>query len=166
MTPNVGTVIARIQAREGGVANVGDGQGVTYYGQTLDWLRSHRLPIPDSESAAASNWAAWMTAEHLDAVCAFDLELGDAVCDACVNDGEATGIAFLQEALGVTADGEIGPETLAALGRAASPRGLLVQVLAADARYHGALITKDPAHEAAYAEGWANRLAGKIVRLA
>lgn len=167
MSPNVQTVVARLQVREGGIVTQNDGpNGVaqtTWFGQTLEWLQAYKLPIPDSPSAAASNWASFMTQENLDVVCDFDLELGDVVTDACVNDGAPVGIEFLQKALGVTADGamEIGGETLTALAKS-DARAIRANVLAENVEYHMALTPKDDAFMA----GWGTRLGAQIRRLA
>jgi len=164
MSPNVQAVIARILAREGGVADVGDGMGATRWGQTEDLLAEYGLTAPNTPQEAAGNYAKWISFERLDEVCDFDLELGDDVADACVNDGAGQGIEFLQRALGVTADGRIGPLTIAAMQKA-NPRALRAAVLAEDIEFHGRLIARNPS-EAKYAAGWAARQAEKVRRLA
>lgn len=55
--------------------------------------------------------------------------LAVAVFDAAVNMGTGTAVRSLQEALGVTVDGVIGPATLAAVA-SQTPRALLVTYLA------------------------------------
>ncbi len=165
MSPNVQAVIERILVREGGVADVGDGAGVTRWGQTSSWLASYGLPVPTTRAEAAANYARWMSIVHLDVVCDFDLELGDDVCDAAVNEGVLPAVESLQRPLGVGVDGAIGPNTIAAMMKA-DPHVLRGAVLAEDIQYHGRLIAKAPSQFARYAAGWANRQAEKVRRLA
>ena len=162
---NVQAVIERILVREGGVADVGDGAGVTRWGQTNAWLATYGLPVPTSRAEAADNYARWMAMVHLDAVCDFDLELGDDVCDAAVNEGVLPAVQSLQRPLGVTADGVFGPGTIAAMQKA-DPHVLRCAVLAEDIQYHGRLIATAPTRFAKFAGGWANRQAEKVRRLA
>lgn len=86
-----------------------------------------------------------------------DAPLRHLLIDGGVHSGPATAARWLQQALGVTADGKIGPVTMAAANRA-SPDELYRRVLANRLRHVGRLITRDP-KQAVFAEGWANRLA-------
>ncbi len=75
-----------------------------------------------------------------------------AVFDAAVNQGRSPAITLLQRAAGVTADGRLGPLTLAAV-QAADPDELLFEYLGWRARrYHGT------ANADVYIRGWMIRL--------
>ena len=76
-----------------------------------------------------------------------------AVFDAAVNSGPRQAILWLQRAVGVKADGIIGPQTLAAV-RAADPERLLRLVLAQRLRFMTGL-----PNWAAFGRGWARRIA-------
>jgi lysozyme family protein len=74
-----------------------------------------------------------------------------------VHSGPQKAARWLQEALGVTADGVIGPKTHAALA-ATDQDKLCKKVLAARVRHLGRLITNDP-EQSVFAAGWMNRIA-------
>ena len=77
--------------------------------------------------------------------------------DAAVHSGPKRAVQWLQTALGVAADGVIGPKTRAAL--AAVDQGVLYgKVLGQRLRHLGRLITNDP-KQSAFAAGWMNRMA-------
>ena len=76
------------------------------------------------------------------------------VFDAAVNNGVARAARWLQQALGVTADGEIGPVTLAAIGaRAGDGEALCAEVLARRMDFMATLPTWR-----SFGLGWARRL--------
>ena len=77
--------------------------------------------------------------------------------DAGVHSGPKRAVEWLQTALGVSADGVLGPRTRAAL-MSADPVVLYRRVLATRLRFLGRLITQDR-RQAAFAAGWMNRLA-------
>ena len=77
--------------------------------------------------------------------------------DAGVHSGPKRAVQWLQTALGVSADGVIGPKTRAALS--VVEQGVLYgKVLGQRLRYLGRLITDDP-KQSAFAAGWMNRMA-------
>lgn len=76
-----------------------------------------------------------------------------AMFDAAVNSGPRQAILWLQRAVGVKADGIIGPKTLAAV-RAADPERLLRQLLAQRLRFMTGL-----PNWPAFGRGWARRIA-------
>jgi lysozyme family protein len=165
MTPAVKAVIQRVLLHEGGIADVGDGKGVTRYGQTPDWLATWGLTPPDSPEAAAENYAAWMAKIGLDAVCDTDVTLGCAVTDWAVHSGHVTAIKGLQQALGVTPDGVLGPKTRHALlapGNGPAWRRLTLGVHCARLEFLGRLLTDHPEKHAKYAAGWLNRMATNL----
>lgn len=72
--------------------------------------------------------------------------------DAGVHSGPRRAVEWLQTALGVSADGVLGPRTRAAL-MSADPVALYRRVLAARLRFLGRQITQDR-RQAAFAAGW------------
>jgi lysozyme family protein len=160
-------IIARILQREGGVADVGDGKGVTRYGQTPGWLSQFNLPIPTNETEAAENYAAWMRLTKLDQLLSDRTDtLADAVIDLAVHSGHVVAIKALQGALGVTADGVIGPVTLKAVRIDEDRRRAAAGVIAWRVIQQGNLIAQNPGKYARYAHGWARRNAEHIRGLA
>jgi uncharacterized protein (TIGR02594 family) len=89
----------------------------TFKGQTLDATSRERLiselkSIPDATVATIYRRRYFEPADCL----AFTAPLTLMHFDAAVNHGVGAAIQMLQQAAGVTVDGEIGPETLAAIG--------------------------------------------------
>lgn len=82
--------------------------------------------------------------------------------DGCVNHGIGQAAKFLQRALGVEADGVIGPKTLAAV-RQDDAAGRIDEVCAniLDQRedFYHKLVEKDPSQKA-FIKGWMNRIVG------
>ena len=76
-----------------------------------------------------------------------------AVFDAAVNSGPKQSVLWLQRALGVTADGVIGPQTLLAANQF-SAESLRLRVLSQRLRFMTALPTWS-----SFGRGWANRIA-------
>lgn len=165
MTTNRAIVITRILDREGGIKDVGDGMGVTRYGQTDAWLATYKLTRPKNRNDAADNFEKWLDVTGLGDVCDLDVDLGDDVCDFEINAGPEHGVRAMQAALRVTVDGQIGPKTRAAIATA-DPIVIQAEVFAADVSRRGALVEAHPEKFAQYAGGWANRDAGKIRLLA
>jgi lysozyme family protein len=157
-------LIQRVIVREGGVADVGDGKGVTRWGQTPAWLAQYDLPVPQNTVDAATNYAKWVTLVGLLPIVSPGDSLADVVLDMAVMSGVSKAVKTLQAALGVVVDGAIGPQTLSALSMAG--RGKIArEVIASDIEYEGSLITLDPSR-ARFAKGWASRIAGHVRRLA
>jgi lysozyme family protein len=77
-----------------------------------------------------------------------------AVFDGAVNSGPGAATRWLQAALGVTQDGSIGPQTLAAL-TAAEPRGVLREF---NARRLYTMMHQTPTELSAFGLGWARRV--------
>jgi uncharacterized protein (TIGR02594 family) len=72
--------------------------------------------------------------------------------DTAVNQGPGTAIRLLQEAVGATVDGEIGPETRAAIARVPVTRTLEAYARIREARYRAL------PHFSRFGRGWLNRL--------
>lgn len=85
-------------------------------------------------------------------------KLRDLLLDCAVHHGPRRASIWLQEAVGVTADGAIGPKTLAAVaGYGRRGRPLHATILAKRLIFLGELITKDP-RQAVFAKGWMVRV--------
>lgn len=153
----------RIIVREGGIADVGDGAGLTSFGQTSAWLAQYGLTAPTSAAEARANYLQVWALTKLSGIAAADDLLADVVLDFAVNAGERVSIRTLQIVLSLTADGAWGPQTQAAVD-AADRRRLAAKVLAEQVAHYGAVITKNPAR-AKFAHGWMNRKAEQIARL-
>lgn len=157
-------LIARIILREGGVADVGDGKGITRWGQTSDWLAQFNLPVPQNASEAAVNYARWMQVTGLNFIATAADDLADIVLDIAVMSSAPKAFKALQAAMGLTPDGIFGATTKAVL--ASTDRSRLARlVIAWDMEYQGRLITLVP-QRAEYAAGWAARMAGHVRNLA
>lgn len=161
MTPNVATAIDRILISEGGIADVHDGKGITRFGQTPDWLSANGLPVPTTPLEAAENYATWMARTRIDEVCNFNATVGYLVADYAVHSGERVAIEAFQRALGVQADGVIGPVTLRAL-TLVEPGKLARKVIAQRMRFIGTLLGSSTKDRRIYARGWLNRLAEQV----
>lgn len=157
---NLSNALALVMAHEGGIADVGDGKGVTRYGQTTEWLNEFDFPVPTTPEMAMANYEEWAVRTKLDQVADYDATLGSVVLDFAVNSGTARAITHLQRALGVTADGIIGPETLRALHQS-NPLALAHRVLASRMRFVGKILRDNPSTRI-YALGWLNRLADQV----
>lgn len=158
-------LIAKVIVREGGIADIGDGKGVTSFGQTSGWLTQFNLPIPTNATEAADNYAEWLRLTGLDAVIGDEADpAADFVIDFAVHSGHIPAIKLLQKVLGVTADGVMGPNTRAAL-ESHDRRWLAFAIIAGEMKFQGGLITDNPAKHARWARGWANRNAAKLLQL-
>jgi lysozyme family protein len=120
MHPNVIRALAQLSKEEGGVADVGDGMGITRFGQTSDWLKRFGFKAPTSVEEANANYLTWMKMFKIDAVLEKSYPLGMVLLDYAVNATEGTAIRVLQTALNalhmhLTIDGVIGPMTLTAI---------------------------------------------------
>lgn len=161
---NATILIRAVLENEGGVADVGDGKGVTRYGQTAGWLSQYGLELPSSAADAASNYRQWLNKTRLIVLCDAADALALGVIDWAVHAGEKPAIKALQRSLSLTPDGVIGPKTEDAIAHA-DRRLLALKVVAARVRFNGRLITDAPQKHARYAAGWSNRLAAQIEAL-
>lgn len=86
------------------------------------------------------------------------------VVDAAVNHGTKRAAKWLQRAVGVTQDGYVGQQTLAAL-RGQDFHVTALKFLSYRVKFYGYLVTRDPS-QAVFAHGWNNRAAKWLERLA
>lgn len=161
MSP-IESLIEMVLIAEGGIKDVGDGAGVTRFGQTQRWLTEHGLPVPQTREDAALNYAQWITKVGLYHALTHADALSRIVVDfAVMNEGRA--IRALQSAIGARPDGVIGPQTRHAL-ETINRRAVAQKVLADWNRFLGATITAIP-QRAAYAKGWSNRISDHLEAL-
>jgi lysozyme family protein len=146
--------------QEGGWSDdPGDPGGATLNGITLQTLRDYR----GDQTASADDLRAMLPAERnaIYRACYWDMVRGDSlpagadcmVFDFGVNAGPGRSAKMLQTALGVTADGVIGPVTLAACS-AADPSDLIEKLRQARLIYYEGL----PGW-LEFGRGWAARVA-------
>lgn len=167
MTP-LERLIERILDDEGGIKDVGDGKGVTRFGQTPDWLARFNFTPPRTRGEAALNYLTWIGLIKFHPLVDPGDDLADILIDIAVMSDHSKAVKALQASLGFAGqdvDGALGSKTLTALA-AASRRQLARDVIAWDMSYQGRLITMNPGGRAQYAAGWANRMAKHVRRLA
>jgi lysozyme family protein len=160
MVSSTDKVIQSLLLEEGGVADVGDGMGITHFGQTVGWLMRFGFPVPTTTSQAAANYAAWLKLFQFDKVLELNYPLGRAVVDFAVNATESTAIRGLEQALGVAVDrGVIGSQVLGALSALSPVESIRVALrLTIQRQRNFAHQLADPT-QWKYAGGWMNRLA-------
>ena len=149
-------IIQRIDIAEGGIADVGDGQGVTYFGQTGGWLEQWKLPRPYTVPEANANWRAWMNLTRFDELTGIDRWVAWAVIDHAVNAGESGAVRILQRLLYAAPDGVLGPATISALHTADAAR-IFRQFCIQRLRFYGATVKSSP-EKVKYLMGWLNRV--------
>lgn len=161
-------VIKGILNREGGFVNkASDRGGATKYGitrATLARWRGKPVSVKDVENLTKEEAARIYKVEFIEKP-GF-LNFGDAMAeqliDAGVHHGQGGAIKLLQKAVGVKADGGIGPITIAAANKLA-----YYQLFAAFFRerlsYYSRILKNDPT-QLEYGAGWMNR-AAKMIRI-
>ena len=164
----IDTTIEGILRREGGyVDHPADRGGPTKYGITLRTLSRWRgsRAIPEDVRALTKGQARriyrhlYIEKPGFDRI--DDSRLRTLVVDCGVHHGVSKAARWLQRAVGVKADGRVGPVTLGAVN-AAPPKAVRCRLLASRSISFGAIITADPS-QAAFARGWMRRLA-KFIR--
>jgi len=133
MKSNYETCIALVLKHEGGyVNNPKDPGGATNLGVTKkvweEWV-GKPVSLDEMKALTVKDVTPLYKAQYWDRVRGDDLPAGVdyAVMDVAVNSGVVRAAKFLQAALGLTADGIIGPATLAA-AEAANPRQLVTEI--------------------------------------
>jgi lysozyme family protein len=147
-----------LMVNEGGyVDNPADPGGATRWGCTERVARAHGYTgamqdLPQSfahDVAKAEYWDKYLCDQ-------FDGRIGFQVFDAAYNGGHPA--QWLQMAAGVTADGQIGAQTIAAV-RATDPLKIIMRFDAARIRYLDSLPVWP-----AFGKGWMNRIADNLIR--
>ncbi len=142
--------------------DVGDGKGITRFGQTPGWLADHGLPVPETPEQAIANCRVWMGRYHLDLLSDIDPIVGHLVTDDAFHSGETGAVRRLQTAVGVGVDGIIGAKTLAAV-RAANSGDVARDVFAEKMEHRFRLLGAKTPDRRKWANGWGLRL-GRQVR--
>jgi len=165
--------LTHILRREGGfVDHPADRGGPTNFGITAatlgDWRGLGRPASREEVKALTEREARKIYTQRYLTDTGFaqipNAKLRDLLLDCAVHHGPRRAAVWLQEAVGVTADGKVGPRTVEAVtdygrrdqGRRRRP--LQAVILAKRLVFLGELITKDP-KQAVFAKGWMVRVA-------
>ena len=165
--------LTHILRREGGfVDHPADRGGPTNFGITAatlgDWCGLGRPASREEVKALTEREARKIYTQRYLTDTGFaqipNAKLRDLLLDCAVHHGPRRAAVWLQEAVGVTADGKVGPRTVEAVtdygrrdqGRRRRP--LQAVILAKRLVFLGELITKDP-KQAVFAKGWMVRVA-------
>lgn len=160
----VDALITAVIAREGGFSDrASDAGGPTNWGITIATLRDwRRCPVSREDVINLGQTEArqiyrtnYFTASGFEHVA--DPELQEFLFDYAVNSGVNAATRALQTVLGVSADGVVGPVTLAALAQRSNAAALFYAVKCERYELLLRFIGSD-AEQAANAIGWANRL--------
>ena len=159
---SIAALIEGVIAREGGfVDHPADRGGPTKYGITKATLAEWRgravtreevrdLPRNEAHAIYADRYVRRPSYERIT-----DDRLREHVVDAAVLHGPSRATRWLQEVVGVKADGVLGPVTGAAVNR--QPPEVVGRRFAVHRiRFLGRLVTNDPA-QAVFCAGWLNR---------
>ena len=163
MIANWKDAYAHLIKSEGGYVNdPHDRGGETNLGVTKKaWAAYLKRDIEDGEMAALTPEAVepFYKEMYWDRVRADDLPDGVdyLVFDFAVNAGPGRASKFLQQAVGATADGVIGPGTLAAV-RNFSAEELINRFSEVKKEFYEGLVEKDPS-QSRFINGWLNRVA-------
>ena len=142
--------------------DLGDGQGITRFGIGQ---KSH----PELGIAFFTTMGAGMAltiAEYTYKTVYWNRFQGDAILDdgvaSCllsfgINDGEAREVVMLQEILGISVDGVVGPQTLAKVN-GTPPIPLAAALRSAQADFYRGLVAKNPDNQR-FLAGWLARAA-------
>jgi lysozyme family protein len=128
---NFDEAFTHLLGHEGGYVNHPDDPGLeTMYGITIAVAREHGyeglmkdMPVEVAKAVYRKSYWDAVQADNLPPAIRY------AVFDAAVNSGVGTSVRWLQQSVGATPDGVLGPKTLAAL-QEVNPDGLLRRMLA------------------------------------
>jgi len=165
-SPRVDEQITRIIKREGGYVNrAEDRGGPTNFGITIGTLSEvlgRPCTVADVQSLSltmARNIYLMRYVAPFEGIVHDDLF--DLAMDTAVNNGRGRAAQWLQRAVGVVEDGQIGPISLSKIN--VSPVRAYFDLCAIRMKAYGALISAK--HEqAVFAAGWMNRLAEFVAR--
>jgi lysozyme family protein len=144
MKDNFDRCLKHVLLFEGGYSDhPSDPGGATNLGITRSVLaawRGREVSKPEVKSLKVEEAAAIYRAKYWDVVWCDSLPSGLdlAVFDCAVNQGVGRAARFLQQAVGTTVDGKIGPKTMAAVN-AAEPGPLLIEFMARRMNAYGLL---------------------------
>jgi len=156
---NFDTAFAKLIRHEGGYVNhPSDPGGMTNLGVTKrvweEWV-GHTVDEKTMRGLTPEMVKPLYKRKYWDKVCGDDLPAGVDYCvfDAAVNSGAGRAIKWLQQSLGTTQDGALGPKTLAA-AKAADPQLLVVGYNAVRLAFLQDLPTWNT-----FGKGWGRRVA-------
>jgi len=159
MKENFDAALSKLLHHEGGFVNhPSDPGGMTNLGVTKavweEWT-GHSVDEAAMRRLTPADVAPLYKRKYWDKVCGDALPAGVDYCvfDAAVNSGPGRAAKWLQEAVGVVADGAIGPKTLAAVA-AADDQETIDKFNAARLKFLQALATWDT-----FGRGWGRRVA-------
>lgn len=148
---------------EGGYVNdPADPGGATNCGITQavydSWRAQHKQAKQPVRQATAGEVEAIYRARYWDACACGQLPapVDMVVFDSAVNCGTRRAVLWLQRALGVAEDGQLGPKTVAA-ARESAPFSVADRICRYRAEHYHDIVTRRPSL-AKFAKGWANRL--------
>jgi len=150
-----------VLAREGGfVDNPSDPGGATNRGITLATARAAfgaDYTVAELKAITPTQAGAIYRPNYWDAASCGSLPCGVAltVFDMAVMSGPAAAKKLLQATAGVTADGVVGPMTIAACSK--NPKALVDDLAIARAAYYRAIVAGRPA-SSVFLNGWLNRV--------
>jgi len=152
----VAATIDRILKREGGnVDDPDDLGGETHFGITMPFASQWRIPWPPTLDDARAGYRRMLAGTKIDQIP--DYATFDLVADCAVNHGDSRAAKWFQIALGVAADGIIGPNTLlAAQNRIAVWHRVFATVLTERLHFYAAICVNDPT-QLKFLVGWINR---------
>lgn len=159
VSANFDTCIARVLANEGGykAASPDDPGGETNFGIAKRYHPDVDIPNLTAESAKAIYLAEYWTPIRGDEL---PLSVAYQLLDFAVNSGVTQAIRTLQGALGVPADGILGPVTLARInGLSSLAQARLAMIFAS---YRLRFLTSLP-NWGTQGAGWVRRVAGNLV---
>ena len=158
MEDNFNESLAHVLKHEGGFVNhPKDPGGATNLGCTKrvweEWV-GHEVTVDDIRSLTVADVTPLYKKKYWDAVRGDDLPRGVdfAVFDLAINSGTGRASKLLQRAVGVAADGAIGPATLAAVA-SINPRELATKVCEARLAFLQGLPTWET-----FGKGWGRRV--------
>jgi lysozyme family protein len=155
----VSDVINDILMQEGGfVDDPNDPGGATNFGITQATADEYGLgPVQNlMTNQAIKFYSIWFANLKIDQIP--DFHTFALVADCCVNHGPGNGVFWLQHAIATPADGVIGPNTIAAMGKVPSWQAVYAAILAYRIQFYGHDITRNPS-QAKFADGWMIRAA-------
>lgn len=147
-----------LMGNEGGyVDNPADPGGASMYGVTERVARAHGytgampdLPLDTAKAIAKAEYWDRFSCDQ------FDIRIAFQVFDAAYNGGRP--ILWLQQAVGASPDGAMGPQTIAAV-KAADPLKVVILFNASRILYYTGLSTWPD-----FGKGWTNRIARNLVK--
>jgi lysozyme family protein len=148
------TCFDRLLGNEGGYCNnPNDPGGETNWGICKRSYPTVNIAMLTREGAKAIYRRDFWDAGGMDQ---FDGAVSFQLFDAAVNHGIETALRMLQSAVGVAADGHIGPVTIAAV-KQLLPAAVIMRFLSARAKFYTSLSTWPT-----FGRGWTNRVANNL----